>query len=112
LHLTREYSLDPLEMIFIRELMQTGSVPHPLPAHEHGYALAGEPVRAVTRRMIELKLEWLPILERPGGEPIGFVRLQDLAHARKRSLQEERLRERVLQIRLAPAWPARERSLP
>jgi CIC family chloride channel protein len=112
LHLTREYSLDPLEMIFVREVMKTDDFPDKVPAAHAAYALGGEPVRAAMRRMIELKHDSLPVLDLPDGKVIGLLRLQDLAQARTRSLQEERLRERVLQIRLAPAWPARERSLP
>jgi H+/Cl- antiporter ClcA len=112
LHLTREYSLDPLEMVFVREVMKTPTETSSTPVEEGAYALSGEPVRAAMRRMIELNYNSLPVFDAPGGSLVGVIGLENLAYARTRSLREERLRERVLQISFAPELPASERSLP
>ena len=112
MHLTREYSLDPFEMIFVREVMKTDPNSHPAPVEDGVYALAGEPVRAAMQRMIDLHRVALPVLTRHEGPVIGAIQLRDVVHARSRSLEEERLRERILQIRFAPGWFARESPLP
>lgn len=111
-HVTREYSLDPLEMIFVREVMKADPPADSRPIEEGVYALAGEPVRAAMRRMIDLRRDTLPVLDKPEGSVMGVIQLQDLVNARSRSLQEERLRERILQLRFGPVWLARPRPLP
>ena len=68
----------------------------PMPPEEGSYALAGEPVQAAMRRMLELNLESLPVVDHLGGAVVGRIGLADLVQARSRSLEEERLRERVL----------------
>ena len=61
-------------------------------------ALPDEPLRVVVTRMAETGLTRLPVVE--DGRLVGMVSLQDLLGARVRNLQEERDRERVLEIRL------------
>ena len=50
--------------------------------------------------MAETGLTRLPVVEDSSGRLVGMVSLQDLLGARVRNLQEERDRERVLEIRL------------
>jgi chloride channel protein, CIC family len=154
-HLSREYSVDPLEILFVREVMRTNVVAFPAgrtvaelaatfrpdhsPRGQHLYpvidddrrlrgaitrrdmrsaleshtadarigalarenpvvAEASEPLRAVVYRMAETGFTRLPVVD--GGKLVGMVSLDDLLHARTRSLTEERTRERVLRIRL------------
>ena len=51
-------------------------------------------------RMAETGLTRLPVVEAESGMLVGMVSLQDLLGARVRNLQEERDRERVLELRL------------
>jgi CIC family chloride channel protein len=155
-HLTREYSIDPLEILFVREVMRTklavlpaeatveelrhivlgqprGRGQHLFPIVDEEQKLTGvvsrrqlrqlidtepadvrlgkmardpvtarpdEPLRLVVMRMAETDLTRLPVVEDSSGRLVGIVSLQDLLGARVRNLQEERDRERVLEIRL------------
>jgi len=153
-HLTREYAIDPLEILFVREVMRTKIVALPAdatiddlrstlvrePANrgQHLYpvvdserrlkgvitrkkirhlidsgpseafvtevlrdpVVAGpeEPLRFVVSRMAETGLTRMPVVE--GDRLVGMVSLTDLLKARVRSLNEERHREQVLELRL------------
>jgi CBS domain-containing protein len=155
-HLSREYAVDPLEILFVREVMRTklavlpakatveelrhivlrqlrGRGQHLYPIVDEEMKLTGvvtrrqlrelvdtepagaslsemvrdpltarpdEPLRLVVMRMAETGLTRLPVVEGSSGRLVGMVSLQDLLGARVRNLQEERDRERVLQIRL------------
>jgi H+/Cl- antiporter ClcA len=155
-HLTREYAIDPLEILFVREVMRTklaalpaeatvedlrgivlrepaGRGQHLYPVVDCEKRLIGvvtrkqlrelidrepasaslgdvvrepvtahpdEPLRVVVMRMAETGLTRLPVVEADSGRLAGMVSLQDLLGARVRNLQEERDRERVLEMRL------------
>jgi H+/Cl- antiporter ClcA len=158
-HLSREYAVDPLEILFVREVMRTnivalpasGSVrdalgrvnsDHPQRGQmlypligpdgvlqavitrgslEHAtadpgeqsrrltdlanpdpvVAYAGEPLRVVVHRMADTGVTRMPVLAAEDGRTLaGMVSLSDLLRARTRSLEEERLRERVLRLRV------------
>jgi CBS domain-containing protein len=155
-HLTREYSIDPLEILFVREVMRTklavlpaeatvedlrhivlrepaGRGQHLYPVVDDEKRLTGvvtrkqlrelidtepsgislgrvvrdpvtarpdEPLRLVVMRMAETGLTRLPVVEHSGGRLVGMVSLQDLLSARVRNLQEERFRERMLEMRI------------
>jgi chloride channel protein, CIC family len=99
-HLSREYSIDPLEIIFAREVMRpvdgAGAA-----ADRHGVvAHPDEPLRVVVYRMAETGITRLPVVPRHGGDAIGVIELKDLLTARVRILEAERRRERVLGARL------------
>jgi CBS domain-containing protein len=154
-HLSREYATDPLEILFVREVMRTKLVALPAgatlahlrdtlirePAQrgQHLYpvvdddrrlkgvitrkhlreltlspassfslgdvlrdpvvARPNEPLRVVVSRMAETGFTRLPVIDGTG-ELVGMVSLHDLLMARVRNLNEERERERVLQVRL------------
>ncbi len=166
-HLSREYAVDPLEILFARDVMRQNILAFPAetparmvantlhPDHERKgqslypivdeqkrlvgvvsrskllqiihdpvagehplsewsqhnpvVAYADEPLRLVVYRMAETGLTRFPVVardldsERDGkGAPklVGMISLYDLLHARARSLEEERRRERVLRIHL------------
>jgi CIC family chloride channel protein len=155
-HLTREYATDPLEILFVREVMRTKLVAFPAEATvedlrhtlvrepsqrgQHLYpvvdserhvkgvitrkqlralvesraagaslgdvlrqpvvAYADEPLRVVVFRMAETGLTRLPVIDSASGQLAGMISLHDLLLARVRNLNEERNRERVLQLRL------------
>ena len=154
-HITREYATDPLEILFVREVMRTKLVVLPAdatveqlrrtilrePAHrgQHLYpvvdgerlvsgvitrkqlraltqssapeaslghivrepvvARPDEPLRVVVFRMAETGLTRMPVVENDSGKLVGMISLDDLLLARVRNLNEERHRERPLQLR-------------
>jgi CIC family chloride channel protein len=160
-HLSREYAVDPLEILFVREVMRTNIVAlpatisrpelaqslssdhhrrrqrlYPVVAEEshlvgvvtdndvqallrerpigaNGRQLAelikpnpvvaypDEPLRMVVYRMAETGFTRLPVVSHhPPGELVGIISLSDLLKARTHHLEEERRRERIIQIRL------------
>jgi H+/Cl- antiporter ClcA len=169
-HLSREYAVDPLEILFVREVMRTNIVAFPAtislqelaqslssdhsrrsqrlyPVIEPEGRLAGivtdtdlqsllqelqtdgngrqlaevikpdpvvaypdEPLRVVVYRMAETGFTRLPVVARHDPRQlVGIISLRDLLKARVHHLEEERQRERVLQMRLL--WPLRARRL-
>jgi chloride channel protein, CIC family len=157
-HLSREYAVDPLEILFVREVMRTkvvvlsaastlGEMQNSLLADHHheqrllpvvngqrqliGVLTRGdvrerletegsaalqcalgnlvraetveahpdEPLRVIVYRMAEKGLTRMPVVERTSREFLGLISLNDLLKARARNLDEERRRERSLQLR-------------
>ena len=98
-HLTREYAADPLEILFVKEVMQS---PDGVNADdEKTVAYPDEPLRAVVYRMAETGKTLLPVVDPADAtKHLGSVSLSDLLHARVRALEEERKRERVLRVRM------------
>lgn len=103
-HLSAEYEVDPLELLFVHEVMNADfnmeddmlallDQPGAITAHPD------EPLRVVVYRMAENGLTRLPVVER-GDESslVGTLTLQDLLRARTRHLEEDRDRSRVLHI--------------
>jgi chloride channel protein, CIC family len=157
-HLSREYAVDPLEILFVREVMRAKVVVLPasstvgemqsslrtdhrqtqrlLPVvgadgrlvgvltradiREHierqgnaalqsrlGDLVRGdtvlahpdEPLRMVVYRMAEKGFTRMPVVDRATHKFLGLISLDDLLKARTRHLEEERRRERTLQLR-------------
>jgi chloride channel protein, CIC family len=157
-HLSREYAVDPLEILFVREVMRSKVVALPststlqemqpslradhrqqqrlLPVVSADGRLVGvftrrdirerleregnvvlqstlgelvraetvetypdEPLRVVVYRMAENGFTRMPVVERATRKFLGLVSLDDLLKARARHLEEERRRERPLQLR-------------
>lgn len=90
LHLSAEYATDPLEILFVREVMKVSpSDEHPPDAVAH----AGEPLRVAVGRMARLGTTELPVVDE--GRIVGLFTLADALKARVRHLEEEQRRERV-----------------
>ena len=85
----RELTASPDASISLGDVLRDPVVAHP-----------DEPLRVVVFRMAETGFTRLPVIESNGGELVGMVSLHDLLMARVRNLNEERQRERVLQVRL------------
>jgi CIC family chloride channel protein len=154
-HITREYATDPLEILFVREVMRTrvaalsadatiGDLRHavlrePAQRGQHLFPVVDdeqrvsgvitrkqlraltqseepdaslgkivrdpvvanpdEPLRMVVYRMAETGLTRMPVVDSETGKLVGMVSLEDLLLARVRNLNEERHRERVLELR-------------
>jgi H+/Cl- antiporter ClcA len=99
-HLSREYSMDPLEIIFAREVAREADAPlGPEPQWSGVVAYADEPLRMVAYRMAETGLTRLPVISRQDGTALGIIELSDLLTARSRILEAEQRRERLLGTR-------------
>jgi chloride channel protein, CIC family len=157
-HLSREYAVDPLEILFVREVMRSNVVVLPAEGkvgeilnalhaeHPHKQRLfpvvdtedklvgvltrrdirerieqegeatlqhtlrdlvrtstvetnPDEILRVVVYRMAEKAVTRLPVVERSTGKFLGLISLDDLLKARSRHLEEERRRERTLNLR-------------
>jgi chloride channel protein, CIC family len=166
-HLTREYSADPLEILFVREVLRSNIVAlsasataeetrptlaastrerrrqHLFPVVEGerlvgvvtrnqleawvgrspgagvigdltlgraaAVAYADEPLRAVVERMAETGLTRMPVVAR-GSERklVGMISLTDLLDGRRRTLEAEQRRERMLSLRLTMPFTRRK----
>ena len=111
-HLSREYAVDPLEILFVRDVMQTdiAALPPDVPVQEPMSAFADEPLRVAVYRMAETGLTQLLVVERSAPRTVvGTVSLNDLLKARVHHLAEERNRERVLKMSniFQPTSPSR-----
>jgi CIC family chloride channel protein len=114
LHLTREYSVDPLEVILARDVMREpgpqrhGTSPWATGAGEPGDVVrADETLRQVANRFAVDDIDSAVVVE--SADPlraVGVITLSDLLQARLRDHREENHRERLLGIRLAAAAPA------
>jgi H+/Cl- antiporter ClcA len=108
-HVTREYEIDPLEVLFVRDVMRSTG---PLPRHAT-LAWPDETLRTIAYRMASTGHTELSILARDGDETvIGEVTLEDLLTARKRHLEEETRRERKLPLQLLVPWLSLRRGSP
>jgi hypothetical protein len=95
LHLTREYTTDPLETFFAHEVMtpleRTPARLHPVVVHPD------ETLREVANKLAEAYVTKASVVDRH--EPtrlVGVITLAQLLHARRRDLHEENHRERLL----------------
>jgi CIC family chloride channel protein len=93
-HVSREYSIDPLEIIFAREVMRPVEAGRPAMGRSV-FAYEDEPLRVVVFRMAETGVTELPVVARDDERVMGMVALNDLLTARSRILEAERRRERI-----------------
>jgi len=92
-HLSREYSVDPLELLRVSDVMR----PDVDGAFSGVITYPEETLRTAVHRMVEHKVTHLAVTNRQDEKTtIGLVTLEDLLQARTRNLHEERSRERVL----------------
>jgi H+/Cl- antiporter ClcA len=98
LHLSREYDVDPLEVLLVGEVMST----EPLDAEPAApVAYPTETLRSVAYRMAESGFTELPVVAAPGDPRlVGVITLPQLLEGRLRDLREARHAERVLTL-----WP-------
>jgi H+/Cl- antiporter ClcA len=110
-HVTREYAIDPLEVLFVREVMRADAGPSSASGRATVFAYADETLRAATHRMAAEQVTSLLVRDRDQAI-IGEVSLKDMLAARRRHLEEETRRERLLPLEnvLAPWRWARVRA--
>jgi CBS-domain-containing membrane protein len=97
-HLTREYGVDPLEMISVMEVMPEPD-DEPVLVSEasssEDFAFTDEPCREVAERMAVSGVHSMPVLDRQTRAVLGTVSVQDLLRGRRKSVQRESHRLRV-----------------
>ncbi len=94
-HLTREYGVDPLELVLVKEVMS------PLPAGAAALSVstvvtyADTTTRGAAEIMASEGLETIPVIDRTTGQPCGELSLRDLLSGRGRSIERENERLRL-----------------
>jgi len=94
-HLSREYGVDPLELVIIRDLMECcadGAVPPELPAN---FIYADGTARNAAEIMSSEGLASLPVFDRETRRLCGYLSVHDLLRARARSIERESERLRL-----------------
>jgi chloride channel protein, CIC family len=94
-HLTREYGVDPLELVLVREVMSQLSVDTPADPRPDFYAYADSTTRGAAEIMSSEGFETLPVVDRASGLLCGELTLKDLFSARGHSVRRERDRLRL-----------------
>jgi chloride channel protein, CIC family len=93
-HLSREYGVDPLETVMVRELMTP--VPRTKAALPPFYTYADGTARGAAEMMATEGLATLPVVDRKSQEICGTISLTDLLRGRTRSMERETERSRLL----------------
>jgi CIC family chloride channel protein len=94
-HLTREYGVDPLELVLVRDVMSSsadGGSRQPLPS---SYVYDDETTRGAAEIMATEGLETLRVVDRGTNQVCGELSLKDLLHGRGRSKERESERLRL-----------------
>jgi len=95
LHLSREYGIDPLEMLMVSKVMRAEP-----PASTRYSVYSDEPCRIAAERMARKEVMELAVRDRATRQVLGTVALKDLLHGRKLAFNREENRTRVLGLRL------------
>jgi len=105
-HLSREYATDPLELLFVHEVMT--------PEHEQfALDLSGgvlvhpdEPLTHAVNRMASTGRTELPVVSRADPtRSVGWISLENLLEARARHVEEERQRDGTVRLgAIVPQW--------
>jgi CIC family chloride channel protein len=100
-HVTREYAVDPLEVLFVRDVLDPAGGPPaaPPPAPDAPCAFLDDTLRTTAHRMAHARLIRLPVFDRPSHRLVGEIQLEDLLKARLRHLEDEHRREGTV-----PLW--------
>jgi len=94
-HLTREYGIDPLELVLVRETMSPLAANAPKTPRPAFYAYADATTRGAAEIMATEGLETMPVVDRETGLICGELSLKDLLRGRNRSLERENERLRL-----------------
>lgn len=97
-HLTREYGIDPLEIVIVRDLMSP--ISQPVPSVEEQalpelFTYADGTCRSAAELMATSGVASLPVVERASQQMTGTITLQDLLKGRSRAVVREKERLRL-----------------
>jgi H+/Cl- antiporter ClcA len=97
-HVTREYAIDPMDVLFVRDVMEVTMEALDGVARDI-VASADDTLRDVVQRMADTGRTTLPVVERGApGELVGVITLTHTLKAKQRHMEEERRRERLLTV--------------
>jgi CBS domain-containing protein len=108
-HLTREYSTDPLEVFFAAEVMSRA----PSPERPLVTVYADATLREVANTLARHQVTTAEVVDRAArDQAVGQITLDQLLHARRVDLREDEDRQRFLGVALSPlasrrGWPRR-----
>jgi chloride channel protein, CIC family len=104
-HITREYAIDPLEVLFVSEVM------HETAGGGAPFVHPDDTLRTATHRMAEQRITRLLVATREEPTtPIGEITLEDMLAARRKHIEEETRRDGMLPVHLLlPPWRGRGR---
>jgi CIC family chloride channel protein len=94
-HLTREYGVDPLELVIVRDLMTPLAEPHAKAALPEFYTYADGTARGAAELMATEGLATLPVVDRTTHKICGAIQLSDLLRGRTQSIERESERLRL-----------------
>jgi CIC family chloride channel protein len=94
-HLTREYGVDPLELVIVRDLMTPLAQPHAKAALPEFYTYADGTARGAAELMATEGLATLPVVDRSTHNICGEISLSDLLRGRTQSIERESERLRL-----------------
>lgn len=104
-HLSREYGVDPLEMVSVAEVMmelsasvEAGEKSDPLEALPEVLAYTDETCRAVAEEMATTGVMSMPVVDRESGRVCGSISAQELLGGRRRAIARESERSISFQI--------------
>ncbi len=105
-HLSREYATDPLELLFVHEVMSPEPEDFPLDLSGGVLAHPDEPLTRAANRMAITGRTELPVVSRDDPQrALGWVSLEHLLEARARHQEEERQRDGSLPLpAIVPHW--------
>ncbi|MGB6725752.1 MAG: chloride channel protein [Terracidiphilus sp.] len=103
-HLSREYGVDPLETIYVAEVMKTvpgpNSIGYNALAIGDAFAYSDETCRSVAERMVTMEVMRMPVIDRTTSEICGSVGLSELLAGRRRAMLRESERTRAFQAQV------------
>jgi H+/Cl- antiporter ClcA len=107
-HLTREYGVDPLETVIVRDLMSPESAPSSngnseLPEH---FVYADGTCRSAAEAMASEGLATLPVVDREAGRIVGEITLVHLLKGRSKAVVRENERLRLAGLPNGQKQPA------
>jgi CIC family chloride channel protein len=101
-HLSREYSVDPLESMTVAQVMRATEEAEQILDEEtvlaRNFASPDETLRTVVERMAQSRVFEMPVVSRGKRTIAGRISLEDLLHARSRSWERETKQERVRRL--------------
>jgi hypothetical protein len=105
LHLTREYTTDPLEAFFAHEVVTPAPLGKPpVAAHPSLVVYGDQTLREVAVAFTRAETTIATVIDRADPRrTLGVISLAELLHARRHDLREEELRERLLTLSLRGA---------
>jgi chloride channel protein, CIC family len=97
-HLSREYGVDPLETLYVADVML--GLPEPEQARTslpEVFTFSDETCRAVAEQMAVAGISAMPVVDRESNKIIGSIGLLELLSGRRRAVHRETQRSRAFQ---------------